>query len=506
MPGIIRVSVLEVVDLPEVFTDGTTLTGVTAKVTLGPQLFKTQPGVADGGRIETWNSNFAFPVMNLRDKLVVSICDSEDQSVTQTAIEIPSIIQKGSRDEFVSLNKGGRIHLRMSFALTDDERKKIEAMRLAALKRRAEVERLAKTVVFQPVQESLLELKQSPILVEANADVDVSTAYEKGVSKTQPNRSLGLDSSPTSPAPEQEPEPSPKSVLRPVFDYKKAIGLQSGLESMERRSIVLIPENLVTEVAASNGNVNSGVQRTEDVVEVDAFGTTKLDASSPASSGCLDGSCPLATKSVHDITQSNLPPAGEADSLMNEAKPYNIENGAEVGPPENAQLHVLSVSSTCSDGPVSLVKTKPQCNTPMAENLNYEVEAKNRDSNSEAETVSESAENAGSSGASVLNISPVTELEAAASSIESPSKKPGQPSAISFSGSVTWKAVKARVKRTSPNFFYRRSSRSASGRTGVAVTPPPVPVVWLQDWVRTGLSNIKGCFTPAYPIQQLQHK
>lgn len=44
------------------------------------------------------------------------------------AIEIPSIIEKGSRDEIVKLEGGGRIHLRMSFVLTDEERKKIETM------------------------------------------------------------------------------------------------------------------------------------------------------------------------------------------------------------------------------------------------------------------------------------------------------------------------------------------------------------------------------------------
>lgn len=53
---------------------------------------------------------------------LISACGSS------AAIEIPSIIQKGSRDEFVSLSKGGRIHLRMSFVLTDEERKKIERM------------------------------------------------------------------------------------------------------------------------------------------------------------------------------------------------------------------------------------------------------------------------------------------------------------------------------------------------------------------------------------------
>lgn len=44
------------------------------------------------------------------------------------AIEIPSIIQKGCRDEFVSLNQGGRIHLKMRFILAGEERKKIEVM------------------------------------------------------------------------------------------------------------------------------------------------------------------------------------------------------------------------------------------------------------------------------------------------------------------------------------------------------------------------------------------
>lgn len=44
------------------------------------------------------------------------------------AIEIPSIIEEGSRDELVNLEGGGRIHLRMTFILTDVERKKIELM------------------------------------------------------------------------------------------------------------------------------------------------------------------------------------------------------------------------------------------------------------------------------------------------------------------------------------------------------------------------------------------
>ncbi|XP_024397033.1 uncharacterized protein [Physcomitrium patens] len=185
MPGTIRVSVLEAVDLPEGLTDGTIDNNITAKVTLGPKLFKTPPlKIADGGKIEPWNSDFAFPVMNLRDKLGISICDSEDRSVSQTAIEIPSIIQKGSRDEFVELGAGGRIHLKMSFVLSDEERKKIETMRVAALKRKEE-ERMNKTIVFQTVPQPAVEnvIRTPPVSRVTITEVDESATEEREDSK-----------------------------------------------------------------------------------------------------------------------------------------------------------------------------------------------------------------------------------------------------------------------------------------------------------------------------------
>jgi hypothetical protein len=71
---------------------------------------------------------FCSPVTNLRDKLVVAVCNVDDEAVTQIDIEIPSIVERGYRDEFMDFNGGGRIHLILSFALTDEERRKIQIM------------------------------------------------------------------------------------------------------------------------------------------------------------------------------------------------------------------------------------------------------------------------------------------------------------------------------------------------------------------------------------------
>lgn len=59
MPGTIRVSVLEAVDLPNVLTDGT-VNDVIAKVRLGRRQFETESRVAVEGRIDSWNSAFVL--------------------------------------------------------------------------------------------------------------------------------------------------------------------------------------------------------------------------------------------------------------------------------------------------------------------------------------------------------------------------------------------------------------------------------------------------------------
>ncbi|KAG0571603.1 hypothetical protein KC19_VG026200 [Ceratodon purpureus] len=218
MPGTIRISVLEAVELPETFSDGTSVEHVTAKVTLGTRQFKTESRIVNDKRIGSWNSNFVFLVTNLRDKLVVAICDNEDHCLTQTCIEVPSIIEKGSQDGFVELKGGGRIHLSMSFILTNEERKKIQGMRLAVLKRREE-ERVKKTIIFrnvQPYAENDLEAASASAVtiteIDGSADGEI-----KDLKETTTGR-LGFGS-------------TMKPLMRVLmFDYARAVGLQSRQE------------------------------------------------------------------------------------------------------------------------------------------------------------------------------------------------------------------------------------------------------------------------------------
>ncbi|KAG0594342.1 hypothetical protein M758_UG068700 [Ceratodon purpureus] len=131
------------------------------------------------------------------------------------AIDIPSIIEKGSRDEFVELEGGGRIHLRMCFVLTDEERKKIETMRLSTMKRREE-ERLQRTVVFQTVQPTFeKKLSKSPVSSVTITEVDASTTDGRKAPKVTENGPLGFGST-TKPL-----------VPMPMFDYARAVGSQA---------------------------------------------------------------------------------------------------------------------------------------------------------------------------------------------------------------------------------------------------------------------------------------
>lgn len=492
MPGTIKVSVLEAVDLPEVLTDGPIGKDVTAKVTLGPRMFKTQPGVADGGRIASWNSDFAFPVMNLRDKLVISICDSEDHSVTQTAIEIPSIIQKGSRDEFVALNKGGRIHLRMSFVLTDDERKKIETMRVAALKRKEEAERLKKTVIVQPVTPEK-ELKKSLIPTVAITEVDVSTTGDKNDLKEPAHGPLddrkdstiaGDKKDATTTLKKSTPKPP---APKPMFNYAKAIGMPPGAKKTVKKPSAAVSDSSSIEPKADTSDVSSG-----EVVFSEA---SKLDASVEAPrSG--DGDVPLVTKAT---PLGSLIPAGKSDNVSNEVK----ANKGEV----NSEVQTGRVSSENADelrdtklGGAAPLETRPadsvaQSNLPptevesgVAENLTSEAEEANKDgTDSEAQAVRESAEEVGTK----LESSAVESLMIAPAGNASRGQVL-QLSIRSFpSGPIS---LKARVKRTLSRVSSRRSSSRVARSDSLTRTPPPVPVVWVQEAVRRALSNVKECY------------
>lgn len=169
MPGSIRVSVLESVNLPSEATGGRY---VSIKVNVGKREYQTKPSKADGDRTTAWNSDFTFPVLNLRDNLVVSLLDSKGNSISETDIGTPIIIEKGFWDDLFPLKGGGHVHLRLNFLLTAEERKKIEAMREAALNRK-EHGILKKRVAIQvlgPVAENSSASISSTGVTQANPE------------------------------------------------------------------------------------------------------------------------------------------------------------------------------------------------------------------------------------------------------------------------------------------------------------------------------------------------
>ncbi|KAJ7567321.1 hypothetical protein O6H91_02G142500 [Diphasiastrum complanatum] len=133
MPGSVKVSVLEAEHLPSTVKDGDL---VSVRVSVGKREYQTKPSQAFGGRTTSWKYEFSYPVTNLRDNLVIAAIDSKEEIITKSEIQTTSIIQKGFWDTFFSFKGGGRLHLKLCFVLSDEERKKIELMRLEALRRK----------------------------------------------------------------------------------------------------------------------------------------------------------------------------------------------------------------------------------------------------------------------------------------------------------------------------------------------------------------------------------
>ncbi|KAH7443344.1 hypothetical protein KP509_02G030100 [Ceratopteris richardii] len=137
MPGSIHVSVLEAFNLPEEISDGEELA---VKVSVGAREFQTEPKQAFGGRTTPWSLDFAFPVLNFRDNLLVMLIKNGD-IMSKEEINTPSIMEKGSFETNLLLNCGGTIHLLISFVLTDEERQRIDKIREAALKKKEQESR-----------------------------------------------------------------------------------------------------------------------------------------------------------------------------------------------------------------------------------------------------------------------------------------------------------------------------------------------------------------------------
>ncbi|XP_021751235.1 uncharacterized protein LOC110716891 isoform X2 [Chenopodium quinoa] len=121
MPGTIHVSVLELVGLPS--PPQSSSMGV--KVSMGKQAHEMQD-----------NKETSFALASLRDKLNVSIRDSEGSEIAHTDVETRSIVEKGTWDDLFPLKDGGHIRMRLHFILTENELNRIRSMRESAARKK----------------------------------------------------------------------------------------------------------------------------------------------------------------------------------------------------------------------------------------------------------------------------------------------------------------------------------------------------------------------------------
>ncbi|XP_023537202.1 uncharacterized protein LOC111798350 isoform X2 [Cucurbita pepo subsp. pepo] len=124
MPGTIRVSVLEFMDLPELLP-----LPILIKISMGKRQYETSE-----------KGDFSFPLTTLRDDVILVIHDAGGNEVSRAGVQAKSIVEKGYWDDLFPLEGGGRVHLKFQFALSEDDRSRIRTMRETAM-RRKQVER-----------------------------------------------------------------------------------------------------------------------------------------------------------------------------------------------------------------------------------------------------------------------------------------------------------------------------------------------------------------------------
>ncbi|XP_058073901.1 uncharacterized protein LOC131222741 isoform X2 [Magnolia sinica] len=121
MPGTIRVSVLDLMDIPS----SASSSPVSIKVAMGNREFQTY----DKG-------DFLFPLTTLRDNLIVTLRDAEGNEISRTDVATMSVVQKGLWDDLFPLEGGGLIHMKLQFILSEEDHKRIQDMREAAVKKK----------------------------------------------------------------------------------------------------------------------------------------------------------------------------------------------------------------------------------------------------------------------------------------------------------------------------------------------------------------------------------
>ncbi|XP_026399481.1 uncharacterized protein LOC113295356 isoform X2 [Papaver somniferum] len=122
MPGTIQVSVFDLLDFPS-----SSSWTISIKVSIGKREFRT------------WDKGeFSFPLMTLRDNIIVTIHDAEGKELSRTGVASMSVVEKGIVDDFFVLDGGGRLHMKLQFILNSAERKRIQELREIAMKKKQE--------------------------------------------------------------------------------------------------------------------------------------------------------------------------------------------------------------------------------------------------------------------------------------------------------------------------------------------------------------------------------
>ncbi|XP_038890374.1 uncharacterized protein LOC120079962 isoform X2 [Benincasa hispida] len=120
MPGTIKLSVLEFIDLPELLPSP-----ISIKVSMGKRHYETSE-----------KGEFSFPLTTLRDDVVLIVQDAGGNEISRAGVQAKSIVEKGYWDDLFPLEGGGCVHLQFQFALSEDDRSRIRMMRETALRRK----------------------------------------------------------------------------------------------------------------------------------------------------------------------------------------------------------------------------------------------------------------------------------------------------------------------------------------------------------------------------------
>ncbi|KAJ0971370.1 hypothetical protein J5N97_019329 [Dioscorea zingiberensis] len=119
MPGTIHVSVFDLMDLP---FEGSPLI---LKFAMGKREYQT----GDKGEC-------SFPVMSLRENLVLMLHDKEGNEISRTEFRTMSVVEKGIWDDLFPLKGGGHIRMRVQFSLSEEERLRIREMRESVVRKK----------------------------------------------------------------------------------------------------------------------------------------------------------------------------------------------------------------------------------------------------------------------------------------------------------------------------------------------------------------------------------